>query len=177
MRGALPGLASPHPLGETLPALFQDDAFAQAMCQGLDETLSPVFAVLDNLAAYLDLATTPEDMLVWMSQWLGLQISQDLPIERQRELLRVATEMHGWQGTTRGMRLALEAVFGIAVEVRDSGGSTWSSNPQAALPGEADASVEVVIDPGAVTEEQLETINAFVDTLKPAHVRHRLTTA
>ncbi|MGB3764874.1 MAG: phage tail protein [Ornithinimicrobium sp.] len=174
MRGALPGLANPHPLGDTLPALYRDDAFAQGLCLGLDECVAPLLSVLDNFAAYLDLATTPEDMLTWMAQWLGLQITGDLPLTRQRELLQAATAMHGWQGTPRGMRLALEAVFGISVEVRDSGAATWSTDPLAPLPGNAAAEVVVLIEQGSVNQEELATISAFVGTLTPAHVRHRV---
>ncbi|MGB7424269.1 MAG: phage tail protein [Ornithinimicrobium sp.] len=174
MRGPIDNLVSPHALGETLPAMYRDRLFVQQLCAGLDETLAPVLAVLDNLPAYLDLSTTPEDMLAWMSQWLGLNITGNLPVARQRELLHVATEMHGWQGTARGIRLALEAVFGIEVEVSDSGGSTWSSDPDTALPGEGVASVMVRIPSGTVSEEDLEAITAFVQTLKPAHVRHQV---
>jgi hypothetical protein len=47
MRGTVPGLASPHPLGGTLPALYADDSFAQRLCDGLDEVLAPVLATLD----------------------------------------------------------------------------------------------------------------------------------
>lgn len=174
MRGALPGMASPHPLGETLPSLYREDAFAQALCAGLDESLAPLLCVLDNFTAYLDLATTPDDMLGWMSHWLGLEITQDLPVARQRELLQVAAATQGWQGTARGIRLALEAMFGVTVQVRDSGGSTWSADPAAAIPGQSPAEVVVLVDQGAVGEEDLEAITAFVETLKPAHVRHRV---
>lgn len=174
MRGALPGLASPHPLGETLPSLYLQDAFAQALCSGLDESLAPLLCVLDNFAAYLDLATTPDDMLTWMSHWLGLTVTQDLPVARQRELLQVAAATQGWQGTSHGIRLALEAVFGVTVEIRDSGGSTWSPDPATALPGQSPAEVVVLLEQGSAGEEDLAAITAFVQTLKPAHVRHRV---
>ena len=61
MRGALPGLTPPFPLGETLPAVYRDKEFTQLLCQGLDEVLAPVLATLDSLPAYLDPATAPGD--------------------------------------------------------------------------------------------------------------------
>ncbi|MGB5953222.1 MAG: phage tail protein [Ornithinimicrobium sp.] len=177
MRGALPDLASPHPLVETLPALYREDAFAQGLCLGLDASVAPLLSVLDNYPAYLDLATTPEDMLAWMAHWLGFEITSDLPVARQRELLQVASATHGWQGTPRGMQLAIEVVFGISVRVQDSGGATWSSEPLAQIPGRPVSEVVIVIEQGTVSEKEIETINAFVETLKPAHVRHRLEVA
>ena len=53
-RALVPGLPTPHALGTHLPAVYQEDPFAQALTAGLDDVLSPIFATLDNLGAYHD---------------------------------------------------------------------------------------------------------------------------
>ena len=42
MRGGLTGLASAHPLGPTLPAIYQDDDFGQRMLEALDIVVAPI---------------------------------------------------------------------------------------------------------------------------------------
>ena len=61
MRGTVDGSPSPLPLAATLPAMLREDPFAQQLCAGLDEVLAPVLLTLDGFAAYLDVATAPQD--------------------------------------------------------------------------------------------------------------------
>lgn len=174
MRGTLPDLLSAHPLGETLPGLYRDDALTQSLCAALDKVLAPVLSVLDNLSAYLDLAMAPEDLLQWLAQWVGIPLDAGLPGSRQRELLRAAANMQGWQGTARGIELAVEALLGIDVEVHETGGTAWSSDPAAALPGSPGAQVLVRVNAPAGVVIDPELIEAVVAAVIPAHVPHRV---
>lgn len=174
MRGTVPDLHSAHPLGETLPGLYRDDAFTQSLCAALDTVLAPVLSVLDNLPAYLDLAMAPEDLLQWLAQWVGIPLDAELPGTRQRELLRAAANMQGWQGTARGIELAVEALLGIDVEVHETGGAAWSSDPAAALPGTPGAQVLVRVNAPADVVIDPKLIEAVVAAVIPAHVPHRV---
>ena len=98
MRGTVPGLASPHPLGETLPALYADDSFAQRLCQGLDEVLAPLLSTLDCLPAYLDPATAPADLAV-VAQVLGY------PPDGSQDLVQ------DWRKAARQARAVMERLF------------------------------------------------------------------
>ena len=98
MRGTIAGLASPAPLTETLPSMLRTDHFAQQLCASFDEVLAPVILSLDALPAYLDLSTTPEDMLPWLAQWLGMSVDPSQDMEIQRSLLRSASELHATRG-------------------------------------------------------------------------------
>ena len=169
MRGTIAGLATPHPLGATLPGLYADDEFAQALCSGLDEVLSPVIGTLDNLPAYLDLATAPDDLVPWLARWVGMAVQANLPVERQRELLQSAVDLQGWLGTPLGVHLTLEALFGATAELEESGGSSWSTDPHAPLPGDPVPSVRVRVSGGgpALDGDQVEAVVAAVT---PAHV-------
>lgn len=172
MRGTLPGLATPHPLGQTLPGLYADDDFAQALCEGLDEVLAPVIATLDNLPSYLDLGTAPPDLLPWLARWVGLPVRAPMPVDRLRELLQSAAELQGWAGTARGIALSLEALFGVAPQIEESGGSTWSTDPHAALPGRSEARVTVRLVPvdGAGQDLDEDQVRAAVAEVVPAQV-------
>ncbi|HEY7042971.1 MAG TPA: phage tail protein [Nocardioidaceae bacterium] len=182
MRGAIDGLVSPHPIGETLPSMYQGDPFTRDVCDALDDVLAPTLCTLDNLAAYLDLSTAPEDLLPWLAGWIGMSLDRGQQPERQRELLRAAGRLQGWQGTARGIELAIEAVLGMRTEVLESGGAIWSLDPNDPVPGEPVPSIVVRVfvgdehqhapDVGQQVDEG--RLNAVIEAIKPVHVRHRL---
>jgi len=174
MRGALEELPSPHPLGETLPAVYRTDQFTQQLCASFDEVLAPVLSALDNLPAYLDLGTAPEDMLPWLAHWIGLAVDRGDDPVRQRELLRLTSELHGRQGTRLGIELAISAVLGVRTEVVETGGAGWSVDPNDPLPGEVQPAVVVQVFPAAGQEIDEERLKEAVAALKPAHVIHRV---
>ena len=174
MRGEVPTLASPHPLARTLPGLYQGESFVERFCNALDTVLAPVVCTLDNLPAYLDVATAPEDLLPWLAAWTGMTVDPGQSRERQRLLLRQAVVLQGVQGTRHGIELAVEAVFGLRAAVQETGSVKWSMEADAALPGEPlQAFVVQVFAPKdqAVDEQRL---NHVVAALKPAHVVHRV---
>ncbi|WP_148572907.1 phage tail protein [Nocardioides caldifontis] len=174
MRRELPGLPTPHPLLPTLPGLYQGDSFTERFVGALDEVLAPVVSTLDNMPSYLDVATTPDDLLPWLAYWIGMPVDAHLSAVRQREVLHAASRLHGWQGTRRGVELAVEAVFGYRTEVRETGGASWSLDPDAPRPGVPQEAlvVQVFVPAGATVDER--RLEALVTSLKPAHVVHRV---
>lgn len=174
MRGLLPGLASPYPLGQTLPALYRDDYFTQNLCSGLDEVLAPIVATLDSLPAYLDPATAPDDMLGWLAGWMGVVLDGHQTAERQRELVQVGVELLQWRGTARGVRAAVGALFDGPQEIIESGGASTSTEPGSRLPG--NAQTELVVRLGVSDTEGFDVrrLDALVEIAKPAHVPHRV---
>lgn len=172
MRGLVPGLDSPHPVGPRLPGLYQQDDFTQRLCAGLDEVLAPVVLTLDSLSAYLDPGTTPDDMLGWLAGWVGLTLTEGQSVDRQRELIAAGVGLLQWRGTARGVREAVQSLVGTLPEVVESGGSEWSASPSAALPGRPGARLSVTVtvpDPSAIDAQQLDDL---VAAIKPAHVAH-----
>jgi len=173
MRGGVIGLRSQFPLGATLPGIYQDDGFVQDLCAGLDEVLAPLVATLDCLPAYLDPETTPADVLDWLAGWVGVLL-EDVPAERRRIVVRRAAELHRWRGTPRGVRAAVLAWFGVEPELVASGGSGWSAEGGAPLPGDPVPGLLVrvrVADPAMVDVGRL---GAVIAAMKPAHVPHRV---
>ena len=174
MRAGLRGLATPFPLGESLPGMFQDDDFAQRFCAGLDEVLAPVVGVLDCLPAYLDPVTTPEDLLIWLGGWTGTSPHPEATGPQRRALVGGAVALHRHRGTARGVREAVALHLGVDAEVLESGAAAWSTAPGADLPGEATPGLLVRVraaDPGAVDLDRLAEV---VAEACPAHVPHRV---
>ena len=92
MRGYVPGLETPHPLGPSLPALYQDDDFVQRLLGGLDAVLAPVFSTIDNFDSYLDPRLTPDDFLAWLAGWVGIALDDSWDEDRRRAIVARAVE-------------------------------------------------------------------------------------
>lgn len=177
MRGTIAGLQTPSPLADTLPAVLREDVFARGLCASLDEVLAPVLLSLDAFPAYLDLTTTPTDMLPWLAQWLGMAVDADQPVDTQRSLLRSAGELHATRGTRRGMELAISAALGLPVEVSETGAAAWSATPDGELPGEPGSGMVVTVRAAGDQPVDLDQVEALVKAVKPAHVQHRIQVA
>jgi phage tail-like protein len=174
MRDRSEGLASPRPLGETLPALYLGDFFAQQLCESCDDLLAPIFATLDCFPAYLNPAITAEDMLDWLAGWIGLTIDGHVPVARKRQLIVAGAGLLPWRGTARGVRDAVSAAFGEEIQVVESGAVTWSTNADSEPGGGPVPAllVRVITDePDRIDRRRLD---AVVELAKPAHVPHRV---
>ncbi len=174
MRGVVPGLATAHPLGATLPALYQDDDFAQRFLAGLDDVIAPVMSTIDNFDTYLDPALTPDDFLDWLSGWVGIVLDDSWDEARRRTIVARAAELYRMRGTATGLAGQVEIQTGGTVEIVENGATGWSVDPGGALPGSAEPLVVVrvtVPDPKTIDAARLDTL---VAAAKPAHVLHRI---
>lgn len=183
MRGTLPGLASPQPIGELLPACLQEDEFAMRWTAGFDDVLAPVFSVLDCLDAYVDPRTAPADFLEWIAGWVGASLDEHWEPARSREAVTAAVGLHRMRGTAAGLRAQLEVASGGRVEIDEPGGVSWSDVPSAGFPElrpPAAADPEptdglrvrvAVADPDAVP---VAALDALTEAAKPAHLPHTI---
>jgi phage tail-like protein len=173
-RGYVPGLTSPHPLGERLPSMFLEDSLVQRMTGAFDEVLAPIFNSLDNLEAYVDPDLAPEDFLLWLGDWVGLALDESWPVERRRAVLAAAAGLYRVRGTPRGLAAYLQILTGCRVEIEDTGGTAYSTGSDVEPPGSPNFMMVVrlhVADPDQLDMTRLETL---VTTAKPAHVVHRI---
>jgi phage tail-like protein len=173
MRGTVPGLASPHPLGGTLPALYADDSFAQRLCDGLDEVLAPVLATLDCLPAYLDPATAPTDLVEWLAGWVGVAVAPQMPDGRRRQLVAAVARLYVLRGTLSAIRTIVELSTGQTPEIHESGGASWSQDPDAPLPGRPEPELVVRLQTADRRIEEPQLM-ALIEAFVPAHVPWRL---
>ncbi len=174
MRGHVPGLTSPRPLGASLPGLYQDDPFTQRLTAAFDEVEAGVIQVLDCFAAYLDPALAPEDFLEWLGGWVGVALDETWPLERRRTLVASAVDLYQMRGTAAGLAAHVGIFTGGEVEIAEPGAMTWSHDAGSAVPAgtSPDLFVRVKVpDPAAVPVARLD---ALVAAAKPAHVAHRV---
>jgi phage tail-like protein len=178
-------LLNPHPLAETLPGVYRDawlderrrtarEPFGTRFISALDTVLAPVLATLDNLEAYLDPVTTPEDFLAWLGEWVAAPVDAAWSEDRRRAFVAEAAELYRRRGTAAGLRDHVQIHTGGIVEIVENGASSWSAKPDGKLPGSPEPVVVVrvtVDDPDSIDKTKLE---ALVRASKPAHVVHRV---
>lgn len=172
MRGTIDDLPTGRPIGDRLPALFQDDEFVLRFTGGLDTVLAPVFATLDCLSAYLDPRLAPEDFVAWLAGWVGLALDEGTPPERARALVRLAVRLHRRRGTAAGLAEQVRLVTGHETEVRDSGGCAYSIEPGTPLPGGPEPGLHVRVKAPAGAGLDPAWLAGLVAALKPAHLPH-----
>jgi len=174
MRGLVADLESPHPIGDTLPALYRDDDLAQRLVSVMDASLAPVFASLDGFSAYLDPAYAPEDFLDWLASWVGAALDQTWPLERRRKMVASAADLYRLRGTASGLAAQVAIYTGGKVEVIESGAAGWSVVPNAAVPGEAEPSLLVRVTVRDSKKVPVARLDELVAASKPAHIPHRV---
>ena len=173
-RGLVRNLISPHPLGESLPALFQEDDFTQRFVSAFDAALAPIFATLDNFPSYLDPWLAPEDFLEWLGSWFGIVLDESWSLERRRALITRAFEFYRMRGTSAGLREQIEVLTGGSVELHETGGVASSTTAGGALPGSPNFALLVrvtVDDPASIDAARLDRL---VMAAKPAYVTHKV---
>ena len=174
MRGALEGLETPHPLGHQLPALYQEDDFAQRVLCALDDVMAPIYCTLDNLECYLDASLAPTDFVEWLAGWVGLALDENWPIERQRALVAGAAELYRWRGTVRGLAAYVAVYTGSDPTIEESGGISWSSRPGSPVPGTRRPAVRVRVPVPDPSPEKKARVEAIVAAARPADVAYEV---
>lgn len=174
MRRAVPDLASAVPLAQRLPGVFQEDDLMMRFVQAFDDGLAPVLATLDGLAAYVDPRLAPEDFLVWLADWVGVEVDGTWTVERLRAVVAQAAQIHRRRGTSRGVVEAVRLVVDADVQVEETGGVRWSASPGAALPGEAQPLLVVRVRCDRPDDVDARRLDAVVASVKPGHVPHRV---
>ena len=149
----------PTPAGAgRCPGLYQERrVHRDASCGALDEVLAPVLSTLDNLPAYLDVATTPDDLLPWLAAWLGHVARPrpgDGPATRGAAAGQPAARAPGHQARDRARGRG--GLRGARRRSRRPEPSDWSLDDDAALPGEPFQAfvVQVSAPAGQVVDEQ-----------------------
>ncbi|MCX4970484.1 phage tail protein [Streptomyces sp. NBC_00654] len=173
MRTGVPGLPTPHPLIEQLPAVYLEQDFLQRFLAALDDVLAPVLLTIDNLPAHLDPRSAPDDFLDWLAQWVAVEPYEDSTPDRQRAAVRGAVARHARRGTLRGLADAVRLETGTEPEIVESGGTAWSTRPLTPLPGLPRAWVTIrVREPEAGRGRRVDRVRLeeLIGTEVPAHV-------
>lgn len=148
-------------------AMLAEDFFVRfvSLFQAQAETL---VQHADNLEHLADRKLTPEPMIRYMSQWLGLPgIDGSFSPEAQRRILGTAAATLQWRGTRRGLVHLLELYSGGAVTV-DEGGGVFEEGTAPA----GDAWVSLGVESTGPLDEA-DFVRLVLDEV-PAHVHVRI---
>ena len=173
----MPDLPTAVPLSVGLPRVLAEDDYAGRFTGALDTVLAAAVGSYDNLTAYLDPATAPEDFLGWLGHWVGVPPDEMGAAERAaalRAFVPVAADIGARRGTAAALADELGRLCGVDVAVRDPGGVTWSATAGAdggPAPGAPGRGVEVVVRGGC--DQAL--VRRLVRRSTPAHLDVRVT--
>lgn len=174
MRGTAPGLPSPHPLIELMPAVYAEDDLMNRLTTAFDDVLGPCLASLDCLAAYLDPRLAPEDFLGLLAGWLGVELDDTWPARWRREAVVHAVELHRGRGTAWGLQWHLDLMTDGRARVLDDGGVRWSAGPGTTGDVPAPPGTLVVLVSGELSDVEVAAVRDLVAWAKPAHLPHRV---
>lgn len=170
MRAAVPGLPTPHPLIDQLPAVYLEQDFLRRFLEALDDVLAPVLLTIDNVPAYLDHRTAPDDFLDWLAGWVAVAPHEDSPTDHRRTAVRGAVARHARRGTLGGLTDAVRLETGTEPEIVESGGTAWSTTPHSPLPGRAVPWVTVRVREAEGRPLDRVRLEELIGTEVPAHV-------
>jgi phage tail-like protein len=95
-----------------LPTPYQGDGFLSRFLLIFESILAPIESTIDNAASYFDPRLTPPEWLPWLASWMGLELDENWPLERRREVVARAAGLLRIQGTRRALREHIELYAG-----------------------------------------------------------------
>jgi phage tail-like protein len=175
-----------------LPGIYQDTdeehadflkrflAIQQHMALQIDEKL-------ESIHSFFDPRETPEGFLPWLGSWVAMGLHEGWNVERRREVIFRAAEMYKLRGTAKGLKLALALFAEVDIEIEEFRwpypGFVIGKHSKINL-AESTISrpvfetqcfiVKVPVRKSEVSREKLRTIQAVVETEKPAHAHYAL---
>lgn len=100
-----------------LPAIYGEDEFLGRYLLIFESILSPIVWMIDNFDLFLTPEIAPQEWLAWMASWFDILLLPDLPMERQREIVRQIGWLFLRRGTRAGLQRLLELYFGVTPEI------------------------------------------------------------
>jgi phage tail-like protein len=109
-----------------LPPVYSEDAVSAAFLERFLCLFETIFQGLEqeitNLFKYFDPCVVRKEFLPWLSSWINLAVDENLPDERQRELLAAAPEIFSRKGTPYALTRFLEIYTGKRVTLVEHSG-------------------------------------------------------
>lgn len=99
-----------------LPAIYREVDFIGRLLKVFEQTFEPTVDAFEVMWAYLDPLTAPESLLPFLAHWVGWEILNTIPVERQRYLIRNAISIYRWRGTKKGLRFYLHLYTGLPLD-------------------------------------------------------------
>lgn len=105
-----------------LPGIFSDPDLDPTHFMGryllvFESMFSPIVWLVDNFDLLLSPETAPAEWMQWMAGWFDILLLPELPVERQRTIMRQIGWLFLRRGTKVGLERLLELYFGVKPEI------------------------------------------------------------
>lgn len=162
-----------------LPAPYQADLFLGRFLLIFEAILGPIEQTIDMLVHYFDPRLTPAEFLPWLASWVGVELDENWPLARRRDLVYWAVTLYRWRGTRRGLREHLRLYTGrtpLIVEnfdgLRLGQDGLLSENASLGVSRHNWLNIIVLADRPPDFEERV--VRQIIEFQKPAHVGYTL---
>lgn len=175
-----------------LPGIYQDADEENAdflqrfllitahLTSGIEENLEFVHELFDP-------RITGEKWLPWLASWLAMPLLEGWDEEKRREIIQRTPELYRLRGTAAGLKLALRLFADVKAEIHEGEwpypgmvigrSSTIGKDTTLSPPVFISQcfTVELPDKKEEISRERLRTVQALVETEKPAHAHYALT--
>jgi phage tail-like protein len=174
-----------------LPAIYQDDRFAQQFLEAFEPTMLAQPGSLETqiatLSQFFSAQETPREFLPWLASWVALSLRDDWEEAAQRRFVERIVSLYQKRGTKAGLEDLLKTYTDVeGINVLESTQSSFEvGNPNSStigvntFVGGAPAfyfQVTMRLDTFdlAVLDRKAKIARAIIDQEKPAHTYYDL---
>jgi phage tail-like protein len=189
--GAIKVEIASRPWINFLPGIYQDTDEENAdflrrfllvsahLTSGVEENLEFVHELFDP-------RITDAKWLPWLASWLAMPLLEGWDEEKRREIIQRTPELYRKRGTAEGLKLALRLFADVEAEIHEG---EWPY-PGLVIGRSSTIGKDTVLSPpvfisqcftvelpdgkAAISRERLRTVQALVETEKPAHAHYAL---
>ncbi len=162
---------------EYLPGPYQGDAFLGRFLMIFESVLAPIEQTIDGVANYFDPRLTPVEFLPWLASWLGMELDENLPVGKRRELLAESADLMRHQGTRFALREHLRLYAGRApLIVENFSGLRLGQDGVMGVNSRIGTLEPHTLAVTVIADENLDeqALRRVVETEKPPHVAYTL---
>jgi phage tail-like protein len=174
-----------------LPGIYQDADeehadFLQRFLLVSAHLTSGIEENLEFVHEFFDPRITNEKWLPWLASWLAMPLLEGWDEDKRREIIQRVPELYRLRGTAAGLKLALRLFADVKAEIHEGewpypgmviGKSSTIGKDTTLSPPVFISQCFTVALPDKKTEiqrEKLRTVQALVETEKPAHAHYAL---
>jgi len=174
-----------------LPGIYQDADeenadFLQRFLLISAHLTSGIEENLQFVHEFFDPRITDAKWLPWLASWLAMPLLEGWDEEKRREIIQRTPELYRLRGTARGLKLALRLFADVKAEIHEG---EWPY-PGMVIGKSSTIGKDTILSPpvfisqcftvelpdkkSEISRERLRTVQALVETEKPAHAHYAL---
>jgi phage tail-like protein len=169
-----------------LPAIYSEqDELMGRLLMLFESFWGPIEQQIDLIPYFLDSKMAPLDLLPWLATWVDLTLNPQWPEEKRRRLLQQAVWLFRKRGTRIGLHDYLEIYAGQPPQIIEHRANDFRLGRDARLgpsialgarnhPHTFTVTLRLPSIEAAPAAERRRTLEAIIESEKPAHTRYTL---